>query len=696
MQQAARVLIVEDEKIISLDLARTLKNLGFQVVEVVASGDEALDSAARLCPDIILMDIMLAGAMDGIDAATRIKAEQDIPVIFITAYADESTLGRAKQAEPFGYIIKPFKERELYSTINIALYKSRIDKQILRQERLFGAILDSMEEALIATDADGRVQFLNPAAEALTGWSEADANAQPVDQILKLEDIHTGRPAFLPLNAVDVSEAHSALRFEDLVLRNRHGAQLHITGTVTPVQYSYRKPETHLISFKDITEVRRMSATLAYQASHDALTGLLNRRELIDQLAVLVKQPSPQRPVHSFISVDIDQFKVINDVCGHAAGDELIRQCGQELKQLVDELPRGAKHLVARPGGDEFAVTLYKHDLSDAMQLADQVRRLFNRRFIWQQHVFQVSASIAVVPILNDTADTYSVIAAADDARYLAKEEGGNRIKVYENTSATFVQRRGEMHWISRLTKAIEEDWFVLYTQKIIPTRTELPAKQEILIRLRDRDGNLHYPGDFIPAAEKYHMMTQVDRWVIRETLRYLSGSTGNGDSPQGICINISGGSIADKTFVDYLRSELACSQVNPNSITLEITETTAIENRSSAISVIQSLRDVGVTFALDDFGNGFSSFAYLKDLPFDYLKIDGSFVKDVDTNPVHYALVEAVNRIGNTMGMLTIAEFVHSDNIRRTLIGIGVDYLQGYELSMPVPIGHEHASESV
>ncbi len=689
--QAARVLIVEDEKIISLDLTRTLKNLGFEVVSVVSNGPDALESATENRPDIILMDIMLAGEMDGIEAARRIKTDLDIPVVFITAYADEATLERAKEAEPFGYIIKPFKERELYSTINIALYKSKIDKQISRQERLFGAILDSMDEALIAADTQGRVQFLNPAAETLTGWPEVEAYAQPVDAVLELLDAHTEAPTSLPLNGTSLTTPRSTLRFEDLVLNNRHGGRLHITGTITPVQYASGEPETYLIAFKDITAVRRMSATLAYQASHDALTGLLNRRELIDQLAELVQTPSQDRPEHSFISVDIDQFKIINDVCGHVAGDELIRQCAQELRDYVHELPDADQHLVGRPGGDEFAVTLYRHRLQDALAHAEQVREFFNRRFIWHEHVFQVSASIAVVPILPEISDTYTVIAAADDARYLAKEEGGNRVKVYENKSATFVQRRGEMHWISRLNTAIEENQFVLHGQRILPAREGIPEKLEILIRLRDNEDKLHCPGDFIPAAEKYHLMPQVDRWVIRESFAYAAGRSPGEPSSRPLCINISAGSIADKTFVDFLLSELSRLEVDPRLITLEITETTAIENRSSAIGVIEALREAGVAFALDDFGNGFSSFAYLKDLPFDYLKIDGSFVKDVDTNPVHYALVDGVNRIGHTMGMLTIAEFVHSDSVRRTLIDIGVDYLQGYELAMPAPLYHDH-----
>jgi len=687
--QAARVLIVEDEKIISLDLTRTLKNLGFEVAAVVSNGPDALESATQHRPDIILMDIMLSGEMDGIEAARHVKTSLDIPVVFITAYADEATLDRAKEAQPFGYIIKPFKERELYSTINIALYKSKIDKQILRQERLFGAILDSMDEALIAADTEGRVQFLNPAAETLTGWPEDEAYARPVDTVLELLDAHTEAPTALPLNRSQLATPRSTLRFEDLLLNNRHGGRLHITGTITPVQYASGEPETYLIAFKDITAVRRMSATLAYQASHDALTGLLNRRELIAQLAELTEAPAQNRPTHSFISVDIDQFKIINDVCGHVAGDELIRQCAQELREYVDELRDAQHHLVGRPGGDEFALTLYRHELNDAVEHAERIRELFNRRFIWHEHVFQVSASIAVVPILQDTADTYTVIAAADDARYLAKEEGGNRIKVYENKSATFVQRRGEMHWISRLTTAIEENQFVLHGQPILPVRDDLSEKLEILIRLRDSENKLHYPGDFIPAAEKYHLMPQVDRWVIRESFAYAARRSKIESSSRPLCINISAGSIADKTFVEFLLSELSRLELDPKLITLEITETTAIENRSSAIGVIEALRDAGVSFALDDFGNGFSSFAYLKDLPFDYLKIDGSFVKDVDTNAVHYALVDAVNRIGHTIGMLTIAEFVHSDSVRRTLIDIGVDYLQGYELAMPAPLGH-------
>ncbi|MFO8042951.1 MAG: GGDEF domain-containing phosphodiesterase, partial [Alkalispirochaeta sp.] len=306
-----------------------------------------------------------------------------------------------------------------------------------------------------------------------------------------------------------------------------------------------------------------------------------------------------------------------------------------------------------------------------------------------QKNAFHITASIGLVPVSGVNSDGYTILAAADDASYLAKESGGNTIKVYETADYTFLKRRGEMQWISRLNHALEGNRFVLWGQPIVSTNGESHEHLEVLIRMLDDDDSLISPGDFIPAAEKYNLMPAVDRWVLSNSFQRLDAFAAEGRYPL-VSINLSGASIADESMLDYIRTLIERSAADPKQICLEITETTAIENMSRATSFIKRLKGLGVSFALDDFGNGFSSFAYLKHLPVDYLKIDGSFVRDIADDPIDYALVEAVNNIGHVMNMKTIAEYVKDDRTRALLEKIGVDYLQGYQISRPTPLDSE------
>jgi diguanylate cyclase (GGDEF)-like protein/PAS domain S-box-containing protein len=676
----ARVLIVEDEKIIALDLRKRLESFGFDIVGTATTGPDAIELTGTLRPDIILMDIMLSEEMDGIEAATSIKERYGVPVIFLTAYADEKTLERAREAEPFGYILKPFKERELYSTINIALYKSSIDKHILRQERLFSAILDSVADALIATDETGRIRFMNPVAETMTAWTEEEARHKYLSEILHFIDVQTELPVAVP--GIESLHKNGAYHFDGVSVQNRMGAQIHVEGIMTAIRNQDGKIDGQVMAFHDISEYKKMSDQIVYQASHDSMTGLLNRDEFIAKLEEIIH--NTKENTHGYIYIDIDQFKVVNDVCGHLAGDELIRQVSRSFADILPGPPP-----IGRLGGDEFGIILQDTDLEESRTTAEAVLNHMRRKFIWQKHLFNITASIGVVPVTTEARDVYRVIAAADDACYLAKESGGNTIRVYESSSQVFLKRRGEMNWISRLTRAIDENRFVLFSQAIASLDGLNPPKQEILLRLRDindenTDETLISPAEFIPAAEKYQLMPQVDRWVIRETLAYVKRSLNQTGVSEKFCINISGASIADDTFLDYVLQIFRDIGVGPEHFTFEITETTAIENLTRALNVIQTLQDEGATFALDDFGNGFSSFSYLKNLRFDFLKIDGSFVKGIDTDPIHRALVEAVNNMGHVMGMKTIAEFVSTEEIRRTLVEIGVDYAQGYSIAKP------------
>ncbi len=678
-----RVLIVEDEKIIALDLQRRLERFGYQICATASEGEEAVRKASEHRPDIILMDIMLAGAVDGIEAAKSIKRELQIPVIFLTAYADERTLERAKEAEPFGYILKPFKERELYTTIDIALYKYRVDKRLKQQERLFSAILHSVNDGIVATGIDLDILFMNPVAEEMTGWTEPDAQGHPAATVLSLLDSRTLSsliPDSLP------SDRHPVF-FRDAIMKSRHGASYIIDGSITKIHQDRNETEGYVLAFRDISELKRMSATIDYQASHDSLTGLSNREEFSLRLSELLEELKRSGGRHTLIELDVDRFKVVNDTCGSLAGDELLRQVANVIQSLTQR-----HDISARLGGDEFAVILRDCSLDDSMHVAKRLQdAVQNHKFIWQKNLFPITLSIGVVPLADEESDIHQVLAAADDACYIAKEEGGNRINVFQRTDEKFLQRRGQMEWIAKINEALDKNRFRLWYQLIEPLSGD-PAslpKAELLIRMEAADGSIIGPGAFIPSAERYGLMTALDRWVVETAVKSWDRLKRNGHPlvERIFTINLSGPTLLDESFADFVVAVFGTYGASPRSFCFEITETAAIQNLSYASRFMSKLKEQGFTFSLDDFGSGFSSFSYLKNLPVDYLKIDGSIVQNIDESLVNYTMVESINSMGHVLGLKTVGEYARNEGVVDRLRKIGVDYGQGYALAEPKEI---------
>ena len=670
-----RILIVEDEKIIALDLQRRLEKFGYQVVHLASNADDAVASALEYVPDIILMDIMLGGDRDGIDAAVEIKEHLNTPIVFLTAYADENTVERAKKAEPVGYVLKPFKERELQTTIDIALYKANVDVKMQEQEQLFEGLLNSMNDALIAFSSERSIRFLNPVASNLTGWTREQVIGKQLDDFFALFDESSELHAAIPYAMVETGKDFN---FENVYLITEQGGRVSVAGSITPT-HTNGTIDGGFVTFRDVTDLKEMSEIIEYQASHDSLTGLMNREEFFNRLLEISQSAQQEKRTHSFVYLDLDQFKIVNDVCGHLAGDELLRQVSNDVTaQLADK-----EHAAGRLGGDEFGLLLIDTPLGQGLTIARDLLGTINRKFIWQKNAFHITGSIGLVPIAGVNSDGYNILAAADDAAYMAKEAGGNTVKVYETADYKFLKRRGEMQWISRLNHALEDDRFVLWGQPLASTNGTEIDHLEVLIRMLDQDGSIISPGDFIPAAEKYNLMPAVDRWVLKKSFEHLKTLNASGRKPI-FSINLSGASVADERILEFINNLFESSGVNPQQVCFEVTETTAIANMSRATSFIQRLKTIGCTFALDDFGSGFSSFAYLKHLPVDYLKIDGSFVRGIVDEPIDYALVESVNNIGHVIGMKTIAEFVKDERIQRILEEMGVDYLQGYQIAKP------------
>ncbi len=680
-----RILIVEDERIIALDLKRRLERFGYHVVGMASEAADAIELASAELPDLVLMDIMLSSGADGITAATEIRRRHRIPVVFLTAYADETTIQRAKIAEPVGYVLKPFKERELHTTIDIGLYKSRVERELLRQERLFSSILRSAGDAIVAADSSGVIQFMNPVAETLTGWKEDEARGEPVNGVIALVADTSGERIAIPVDPDD--QNRPARSFESVYLENKFGARIHIEGSLAEIRGDRDEFEGITLAFHDITDIKRLNERVSYQASHDALTGLINREEFATQLERLVQTNGRPDREHAFLVVDIDQFKVINDVCGHLAGDELLCQTADSISESIEH-----EHVLARLGGDQFGVVITDVDLEGGSAIARSLVASLNRKFVWDEKSYNVTVSIGVAPIAPGSSTVNDVFAAGDDACSLVKEHGGNGAEVYKTSDFVFVRRKGEMQWIARLTDALEEDRFALYHQVIAPLGPSEAGdrqKYEILLRLRDRDGGLVSPGEFITAAERYKLMPSIDRWVVSAASRYVALAREKGIDIPLICVNLSGASVIDDSLLDYMLRTFDEQQVEASSFCFEVTETSAIQNFGRATSLITRLREAGAVFALDDFGNGFSSFSYLKRLPVDYLKIDGSFVKGIADDEIDLAMVKAVNNIGHAMGMKTIAEYVHNEEIRTKLREIGVDFAQGYAVSRPTPLPH-------
>lgn len=432
----------------------------------------------------------------------------------------------------------------------------------------------------------------------------------------------------------------------------------------------------------DITENKQLNEKISYQASHDALTGMVNRREFERRLEQLISRSEDGVP-HSVLYLDLDEFKIVNDTCGHHAGDELLRQ----IPELVKQQTRKAD-LVARLGGDEFGLILHACDEHQAKNVANKIlQSISDFQFCWEKRCYKIGVSIGIVMLGDEQTTLAETLKSADAACYAAKDRGRNTVVVYSASDNELVSRQEQMNWATKLTECLEEDKFILYAQPIVPTRK--PASKnisyEILLRMTEGE-KIIPPGAFLPAAERYNKITQIDRWVVSKTLSMIKDQKTFLENTDHISINLSGMSLTDESFMRFLIDEIDKSNLH-GKICFEITETAAITNLSAASKAINILHGMGIRFSLDDFGSGLSSFAYLKNLQVDYLKIDGNFVKDIVTDPIDRAMVNSIHEVASVMGKTTVAEFVENEDILSVLCEIGVDYAQGYGIGKPAPL---------
>jgi len=557
------------------------------------------------------------------------------------------------------------------------------ERALFKEKERAQVTLQSIGDAVITTDAEGRVDYLNPAAEDLTGWERRQAQGRPIEEILKLVDDQSGDPVENPVLRA-LREGRVVGLSDNVAMQTQGGAQIAIQDSAAPIQDSRGEILGAVMVFHDVRHARQLHRKLSYQASHDSLTGLINRREFEERLAdALAAVQSGKASPHVLLYMDLDQFKVVNDTCGHTAGDLLLRQLGDLLQTRV----RGSD-VLARLGGDEFAVLLEECTLAQAVGVGEALREaIAEYRFAWRDSNLQVGVSIGIVELDPEIKNVNELLGQADVACYVAKDMGRNRIHVYQEGDAA--ERHREMQWVARINQARDEGRFELFFQPIVPIAEYVDSvpKYEILLRMRTEDGEYVPPNAFIPAAERYNLMPSLDRWVIDQVFENLICRSRDADSRYALAVNLSGTTLNDARFLDLMQQRLSEIRLPPGTLCFEVTETAAIANLSHVVHCMRTLRALGCQFALDDFGSGLSSLTYLKNLPVDYLKIDGSFIRNVNRDSADHTVVEAIVHMASALNIKTIAERVESEEVLKRLGQLGVCYAQGYYVAGPRPI---------
>lgn len=543
--------------------------------------------------------------------------------------------------------------------------------------------LQAIGDAVLRTDAGGRVTYMNPVAERLTGWVLTEARGRRFDEVFVIINRQTRRPAPDPVRR-SLREGRVVGLANHSVLISRDRREIAVEDSAAPVTNRAGRVIGVVLVFRDVTERQRLESELLHQAHHDALTGLFNRYTFEQRLNVLLRDRHRGLPC-SLLYLDFDHFKHINDTCGHSAGDVLLHQLAARLRENLRE-----SDLCARLGGDEFGVLLTDCNATAAMEVARKlIGKLIETPFLWQGRTFCLSASVGVVSLDERPMSLAQALVAADEACYAAKEAGGTRAYLYHRGRREIRKRESQMRWAEQLERALDADRLELYYQKIEPLRPVAPLRRghcELLVRLRDENNRLVLPEHFISVAEHYGLIGRLDRWVCTHAFKTLAewNEAARGPRPNLVDINISGMSIDDPEFLPFVRENLAQTTLEPRRICFELTETAAITNLNQTRAFIKQVHAWGGEIALDDFGSGMASFGYLRDLSVDWLKIDRSFVARLIIDPMHHAIVDAIYRVASSANILCVAEGIESTEVARALRAIGIKFGQGFALHRP------------
>lgn len=599
-----------------------------------------------------------------------------------------------------GPVLKDNKVVALTVNIRDVTARTRAEIEIKKLNKRMRLLLESTSEGIFGVDPVLRCTFANRAAAQMLGYEVQEMIGQDMFELanaLREDMSHRAREESLIYRTI--AEDRSFLS-DDEILWDRDGEHFPVQFVSNPITEAGEVIGA-VVVFHNVAEARAMARKMDYLVAHDALTGLANRNEFKICLQQALDNAITKGSKHVLCYLDLDQFKIVNDTCGHIAGDEMLRQLTGLLQDKVRQ-----NDTLARLGGDEFGILMSNCDTVHALKVVENIRDSLQQfRFVWEDKTFTVGASFGVTAITPATASVSDVLSEADSACYMAKDSGRGRVHVYQADDIDLLQRHGEMQWVSRIHEAFEQQRLSLVCQPIVPvsalskkTKDSIVDDEgmffEVLIRMMGENGQRIPPGAFIPAAERYNLMPTIDRWVVRSTLKWLHNNSTQMDHVTFCTINLSGHSLNDDYFLEFVIERLNESAINGDKICFEITETAAVANLTKAVHFIKRLKEFGCRFALDDFGSGMSSFSYLKNLPVDFLKIDGNFVRDIASDPIDYAMVEAVNRVGHVMGIKTIAEFVENDKVLEQLQKIGVDYVQGYGIAMPKALDEVFQSE--
>jgi len=729
-QTRSRVLIVDDIATNRSVLKSLLSRPEREILEAT-DGEQALELITQAPLDLVILDVLMPG-LSGMEVLKRIRArfsDSELPILMLSVKDDIADVVKALESGANDYVTRPFDYTILMTRVNaLVSYKqtqdsireahseleSRIaertgklvranralqsevaerkqaeEKARISQER-YRALYNDTPAMFFSLDGDGRIVSANQFGANYLGYTVEDIVGK------RISDLHVDSDRAPVLGKLEdcLGEPQGVQRWNACML-HRDGSRIWVRTAARLMPEGLEGADSILMVCEDITEAHTLSERLKYQAKHDALTGLVNRYELERCLKELLRDAREHHTCHALLYMDLDHFKVINDTCGHDAGDELLRQLGRALSART-----ASTDTLARLGGDEFAVLLRNCGLEQATAVAHDLHRLINGyRFVWRSARFGIGVSIGVVAIEHSTQDVATLLSAADTACYSAKEKEPKQVHVYQPDDKAVIRRYQEMSWIGRIDNALEDNRFELFYQRIVPidpagshgrgADREEKDHYELLLRMRDEHGRIVEPASFLPAAERYRYSTKLDRRVVRLALQWLVENPDLLERLSMCSINLSGHSISDNSFLCYLLEQLEDFAIPPSKLCFELTETATISNLVGANELIDELRGRGCQFALDDFGTGLSSFEYLKTLAVDFIKIDGQFISNIVDDPVNYTMVKSINDIAKVMSKRTIAEFVDSEAVLATLGEIGIDYAQGYIIARPKPLSN-------
>ena len=549
--------------------------------------------------------------------------------------------------------------------------------------------LESIGEGVITTDRNGTIDYMNEAGEQLLGGSRSAGIGKRLLDLLSLIDEVDHSSLGDPVAKCLTERRRVNLGRRALLLSKQAERQFSTELTASPIRGPDGQVAGCVVIFHDVSELRGLAREMSYQASHDALTGLVNRPEFERRLEAAVSSARSEGVGHVVCYLDLDRFKLVNDTSGHIAGDNLLREIGTLLKQRVRD-----SDTVARVGGDEFAMLLAGCPLDKARQIADDVcQSVAAHQFAWQDRIFDIGVSVGVVEVGKDSGSAETVLSAADSACYVAKQHGRGRIHVYSSRDEVLARERGEIQWLQRLQAALKENGFELYVQPIVSLagRNATGPAVEVLLRMRDESGGSISPVHFLPSAERYQLMSQIDRWVVQATLAALADGAPNVPAGRTCNINLSAQTLADDDFLEFMVDALDHTGVDPARICFEIRESAVVSQIDQAQRFINVLHGIGCRFALDNFGSGVGSFANLKHLSLDYLKIDGTYTRSLDTDSVNREMIAAMVKLARTLDFRVVAEQVEDQASFETLRTLGVDYVQGYVVERPRPLQAIH-----